>query len=383
EKCPDKKEQSDAERVLMREPGNGYISRAGLLNAEKIAALDALGMVWDDADYVWEQHFAAAERYYRAHGDLEVASYYVDVDGFLLGKWIIKQRRLWKEKRGMAELPDTKGGHRYSEGKSKNTLTEEQIARLSAIGMLWQGRSHTLWEKSYAAACEYYREHGNLEVPATFVTADGCRLGRWIRGQRNAYQNAVQEHELPKGSRKKTRAQILDAERIKRLEQIGMVWESEDSWEHRFALANKYYREHGNLNLPADYVEDGIWLGRWLREQKARLRAEAVQEPGEEKDICSPEKLESEICEQNRKSSGEFFTPQQREKLYSLGLKGAASQAELAWRRQYGEAEEFYREHGNLAIPKRYIGKSGKSLGVWLQHQRTNRRSGQLTGEQV
>lgn len=46
---------------------------------------------------------------------------------------------------------------------------------------------------------------------------------------------------------------------------------------------------------------------------------------------------------------------EQKEKLISIGLTPEQSRKELSWRQQYGEAEEFYREHGNLCIPKRYI----------------------------
>ena len=47
-----------------------------------------------------------------------------------------------------------------------------------------------------------------------------------------------------------------------------MKWEKEDSWDIRYAYAEAYLKKHGDLNIPARYIEDGIWLGKWLYEQK-------------------------------------------------------------------------------------------------------------------
>ena len=136
----------------------------------------------------------------------------------------------------------------------------------------------------------------------------------------------------------------------------------------KFELARRYYEEHGNLRMAADYVVEGVWLGRWLREQKTRMEEEADYG---ENNIASDGKSRSPL------------TKGQRDKLLSIGIRTGVSQAELSWREQYGEAEEFYHRYGNLDIPKRYRAENGKNLGVWLQHQRTNRRNGRLAGWQV
>ena len=73
----------------------------------------------------------------------------------------------------------------------------------------------------------------------------------------------------------------------------------------------------------------------------------------------------------------------QKEKLSAIGLHFKASQAEQSWQQQYTEAEKFYQKHGNLSIPKRYVGTNGKNLGVWLQHQREGKRRGRLAKWQI
>ena len=52
-----------------------------------------------------------------------------------------------------------------------------------------------------------------------------------------------------------------------------MVWQKEDPWKHRYELAQEYLEEHGNLNIPAKYkTSDGIWLNRWIYEQRRALQ---------------------------------------------------------------------------------------------------------------
>ena len=65
-------------------------------------------------------------------------------------------------------------------------------------------------------------------------------------------------------------------ERVALLDKIGMQWEKPDPWQHRYELAQDYLQEHGNLLIPAKYkTDDGIWLGRWLYEQKVLLRKQS------------------------------------------------------------------------------------------------------------
>ncbi|MDE7210363.1 MAG: helicase associated domain-containing protein, partial [Lachnospiraceae bacterium] len=59
-------------------------------------------------------------------------------------------------------------------------------------------------------ARKYFQEMGHLAVPNNYVCADGYRLGKWISNQRCAYRGA-----LGRG---------LEAEQIRQLEEIGMVW---------------------------------------------------------------------------------------------------------------------------------------------------------------
>ena len=197
---------------------------------ERIESLDKLGMVWDVPDYLWERNYAACVEYHRAHGDLDIPFDYVSKNRLKIGMWIRNQRAA-------------------RQGKEHATrLTEEQVRRLDAIGMLWGTKYERVWDASYAEAAAYYAAHQNLDVPIAYVTASGCKLGRWVARQRE------------KGRER------LSNERRKKLDALGIVWQKPDAWETRFVLAADYFKAHGDLRVPAQYKADGVCLNKWLNE---------------------------------------------------------------------------------------------------------------------
>ena len=202
------------------------------LTEERIQALGKIGMIWDVPDYLWEENFMECLRYYREHGNLNVPNAYISPKGLKIGGWIRRQRLLRKGKTSGAKL------------------TEEQIARLDGIGMVWKTKPEQQWDKGYAEAKAYYEENGNLNVPVSYVSPDGYKLGGWIADRRE------------KGKEKHSK------EQQGKLDSLGMVWMKPDSWEVRYGLAREYYEEHGNLNIPSKYRADGIWLAKWVNEQK-------------------------------------------------------------------------------------------------------------------
>ena len=207
--------------------------KTGYLSEERIRALDALGMQWDVLDYLFERNYAAAAEYHRRYGDLNVPTHYIDENGIRLGVWIGNLRT----------------------GYRKNTLrlSEEQLRRLDGLGMLWNGKFQSDWNSAYEEAQRYQKENGNLLVPTGYRTASGLALGRWVIRQREFYRD---------GRLSRDRKQKLDA--------LGMVWEK-DPWGEKYALLEHYYRAHGSLKIPADYVVEGVWLSRWLYTQLGRL----------------------------------------------------------------------------------------------------------------
>ena len=92
-------------------------------------------------------------------------------------------------------------------------LTDEQVERLNRIGMYWGNRNDRQWNEGYQEAKRYFDAHGDLNVPAEYVSPGGYNLGNWVKRQRYTRQN-------PEKS-----CAVLTEERIARLDAIGMRWE--------------------------------------------------------------------------------------------------------------------------------------------------------------
>lgn len=207
----------------------------GNLTQVQIDRLNSIGMRWESAsDIAWERYYASAQTYYNEHGDLNVPSNYVDDEGVKLGQWICGLR-----------------SNRNGTAKNVKPLTDEQIARLDAIGMRWGSKYDRQWDEAFDALCSYYNKHRTFDIPVSYKTDSGIALGKWIRRQRDYYANGK-----------------LTDERIEKLKSIGFTLEKSDSWEKKYELAKKYYDEHSSLRMSGKTVVNGVWLWKWLNEQR-------------------------------------------------------------------------------------------------------------------
>ena len=285
--------------------------RPGRLTAEQAAKLEKLGIRWNHRlEAAWEKGFASAQKYRTEHGDLLVPVRYRDKNDFALGEWIVYNRQ------------------RYLGGN----LTQNRIERLEAIGMVWS-TSNDLWEQNYAAATQYYLEHGDLEVPIKYETPSGFGLGVWLGAQRAAHKAG----ELPQ-------------EQVERLDALGMDWTNRNDrkWMSLYDVAAAYYHEHGNLNVPSEYVTpDGVLLGKWVARQRYAY--------------LNPDRSSARV------------TPERKALLDKLGMVWEKYDP---WQERYDLALAYKTEHGDLEIPSVYKTVDGVWLGSWVNRQRQALNSG-------
>ena len=285
--------------------------RPGRLTAEQAAKLEKLGIRWNHRlEAAWEKGFASAQKYRTEHGDLLVPVRYRDKNDFALGEWIVYNRQ------------------RYLGGN----LTQNRIERLEAIGMVWS-TSNDLWEQNYAAATQYYLEHGDLEVPIKYETPSGFGLGVWLGAQRAAHKAG----ELPQ-------------EQVERLDALGMDWTNRNDrkWMSLYDVAAAYYHEHGSLNVPSEYVTpDGVLLGKWVARQRYAY--------------LNPDRSSARV------------TPERKALLDKLGMVWEKYDP---WQERYDLALAYKTEHGDLEIPSVYKTEDGVWLGSWVSRQRQALNSG-------
>jgi superfamily II DNA or RNA helicase len=156
--------------------------RSGQKGQERRRRLEQLpGWEWDAYESQWEEAYKLLCIYVEREGDALVPQKHIEAD-FNLGMWVSGQRH-WRQ-----------------------TMSSERRALLERLpGWAWNARE-AQWEKAYRLLYTYVEREGNALVPAKHVEA-GFLLGGWVTHQRVI------------------RSQ-MDPDRLKRLDELGFVWQS-------------------------------------------------------------------------------------------------------------------------------------------------------------
>ncbi|MDB4483108.1 Helicase associated domain protein [Akkermansiaceae bacterium] len=152
----------------------------GTLGIERIGQLDEIGFVWKPADQAWENQFRKLVAYKEEHGDCLVTIGRHPQ----LGMWVGTQR--------------TK--------KNKGTLGIERIEQLDEIGFVWKPHDQA-WGNQFRKLVAYEEEHGDCLVPNKWQ--EDSKLGNWVGTQRTLKRSGK-----------------IGADKIKRLDEIGFVWDT-------------------------------------------------------------------------------------------------------------------------------------------------------------
>ena len=285
-------------------------------------------MIWDKVDYQWERNYLACTEYYRKHHNLDIPANYISEEGLRIGAWLRRMRKI-----------------RSGRLNGAAPLTEAQIERLDAIHMDWLDTYTRQWEYGYKQALAYHREFGTLEVPAGYVNANGFPLGRWLK-------NHVEVN-----SQTGRTAIKVTPERRAKLDALGFKWTAEDPWQKRISACEEYLREHGDLDIPPNYVIDNVWLGKWLYKCRKTYRGEL---------------------------EGKSLSKEQISQLERLGIDWRTP-AERAWSEKYEAAASLFKIEGDIKIAAGNGGEAEEIARIarWVARQRTLHKQGKLSQEQA
>ena len=193
--------------------------------------LEQLGVSWDPYADEWKRYFVLLEQFKEREGHCNVPRSYKE-NGINLGIWLNNQRN------------------------RRGKLEESLQRRLEELGVSWDPW-HDQWERNFALLERFKDREGHCNVPRAHEE-DGVNLGAWLLTVRQV--------------RKGNMSYALSAERVERLENLGVAWDPlEDQWERNFALLEQFNGREGHCNVPFSHEEDGIKLGRWLQNQR-RIR---------------------------------------------------------------------------------------------------------------
>jgi len=240
----------EALKEFFREYGHvqvprGYIASSGLklgvwvarqrqnknkLTKEKINLLESmLGWSWDLREDAWQKNFEALKKFLEEYGYVQVPKGYITSSGLKLEAWVETQRV----------------------AKKQNKLSEARIKLLESMpGWSWD-LFEDAWQKNFEALKKFLGEYGHVQVPISYTTSSGLRLGVWVANQR----------------RKKDK---LSQKRIKLLEGLsGWSWDShEDAWQKNFEALKKFLGEYGHVQVPISHTTlSGLNLGTWVKAQ--------------------------------------------------------------------------------------------------------------------
>lgn len=269
----------------------------------------------------WEVLCQAAADAAAKEGTLELPRSYTIHSGVPVGKWVARQRYAYLN-------PD----------RSSARVTPERKALLDKLGMVWE--KYDPWQERYDLALAYKTEHGDLEIPSVYKTADGVWLGSWVSRQRQALNSGSS---ALSSERRKLLRILFKGERRPSDPAADHGTVREANWERNFRSAARYARKYKHLLVPASYVDsDGVRLGVWI----SNLRA----------------------ARKNRPDSYQV-TPAHIKKLNSIGMVWDARDAK--WGTAYQQAKAYYKAHGNLHAAANYKSdETGFCLGDWLRRMR-------------
>nr|WSX25632.1 Helicase associated domain protein [Streptomyces tubercidicus] len=290
----------------------------------------------------WRRGLVAAQRWRRREGHLRVPLGAME-GTYPLGRWVRRQRAA------------------YAAG----TMAGRRAADLDALGMVWDP-SEADWQDNLEAARVYFGRYGTLAAPRSAVVAEpGGEAARALEGPSGAPGRPV-----GRWLSNCRRPGALTPERAAELAAIDEDWRPEWSvdWQRRYAWVRALITEGGAAaeEITPGVTVHGADVGRWLEAQRERAAWDAL-------------------------------SPEQRERLTSLGVTPADAVAKssagggraAAWERGLAAARAYLAREGTLAgVPRAHaevIVHEGEphaiKLGVWLSNQKS--RAAKLPAERT
>jgi len=197
-------------------------------------------------------------------------------------------------------------------------------------------QSTSSWYFCFGLLENYVEEHGKARVPASYVSLEGLKLGRWVGTQRsNKLKN------------------LLSQDQINRFEALpGWSWDVLTyQWEEGFEQLKFYVKEFGNANVSQRYVTSDFNLGTWVSTQRINKL----------KNLLNQDRIE------------------RLEALPGWYWNILAGQQEA----NFEQLQSYLKQYGNARVPQKYVSPDGFKLGSWVSHQRSDKAKNFLNQDQI
>jgi len=264
-----------------------------ILTSDRLIRLNAAGFVWDILAEQWEEGFSRLRQFKQREGHCRVPDKHKEGD-FALGTWVATQR------------------------SSKHKPSTENIARLDALGFIWDILAEQ-WEEGFNKLQMYKERVGHCRVPDKHKE-DDFALGAWVQNNRR--------------SRKINK---LTSVRLNKLNNIGFSWEPNiERWEEGLIKLKEFIKHEGHCKIPKSYNKDGFNLSGWVSKQRNKK-----------------EKLSSDCIE----------------RLDALGFIWDVFSEQ--WEEGFTRLEQFIEREGHSKVPSNHK-EDDFALGSWVATQRSS-----------
>jgi superfamily II DNA or RNA helicase len=284
----------------------------GAITPDRIRRLEKIGFTWELLEERFEKGFRETLFFKKRTGNSNAQASFKTNEGFRLGYWQSHQRINYK----------------------KGILSPERIKRLEEIGFTWDQLEES-FEKGFQETLLHKERTSNPNASTSYKTAEGYQLGVWQGNQKQYYRKG-----------------ILSSDRIKRLEEIGFIWERfEKKFEKGFQETLLYKNSAGNSNAPINYkTSEGYQLGKWQSHQREHYRR------------------------------GKLL-PGRIERLENIGFTWKIF--EEKFEKGFQETLLYKKSTDNPNVPNKYKTAEGYKLGNWQNNLKGYYKKGKLSPDRI
>lgn len=360
----------------------------GRLDRDSIQMFESMGVSWKPKDKLWQERYDLLKKIYNRDGNIDIQSTYVE-DDIPIGKWLYNQIKAywgingwylsedkislledlnidWKEDKycdGLQEYRNKcwmsnyyllkeyvevfdveslntrteyegiKIGAWLSRQRSDKTLSNEKIQLLKAIGIKIKIFDEE-WMEMYELVKEFVDKYGWDKIVQK-TKYKGKNIGKWLDTRR-----------LEKRGKSGIPGVTLTEERIKLLDDIGMVWEINASkWNSFYDALKDFLEIHSWDEIHNTTVYKDYKIGDWVMRQRRIYNGTS--------------------------STGEL-TDLQIKKLEELGIVWNVNKNR--WDEMFLLVKEYVEKFGwdKMKYDTNY---KNKNIGAWLARQKGARRN--------
>ncbi len=138
------------------------------ISGDKIELLNQVQFIWDTRQEDFEEGYHHLLEFISENGNARVPSQYLTTNGFKLGKWVLNRRK----------------------GKIAGWLSDAHYRKLEEAAFIWD----TVWfefEQTLDLLKEFKKENEHVRVPARYITSSGINLGVKAANLRKSWRKGI------------------------------------------------------------------------------------------------------------------------------------------------------------------------------------------------